>query len=407
MATADATDTGQLYWDPFDWKLHEDPHPVWRRMREEAPLYRNDKYDFWALTRFDDVLGVLLDWRTYSSSRGPSIETIRMSELNEFVAGSVICEDPPMHDLHRQLLIRAFTPRAVAQIEERVRGFAQELLDKRIGSGAFDFVDDYGGRVPGMVIAAMLGTPDSDVAEILHLSEEQISSGDDPSDTTHFEEITNQLGEYFMGHVKARRKNPTDDIMSALVTMEFTDEHGVTRKLTDLEACAYIQLLSAAGNDTTARFSGWAGATLAQFPAERAKLVENAGLIPNGVEEILRYEPPAMALARVVMKDVTWYDQVVPAGSVVMIVQASTGRDQRQFPNPDVVDVNRKIERHLSFGFGVHVCMGAPLARMQGRIIVEEMLKRFPEWDVEWDTTEIVHTGSNIRGYKKLPIVLP
>src|SRR5262245_2635209 len=138
MATTERTETSPVYWDPFDWKLHENPHPVWRRMREEAPLYRNDKYDFWALTRFDDVLNVLLAGQTYGSSRGPSIETIRMSEagdLNEFVAGTVICEDPPMHHLHRQLLIRAFTPRAVAQIEERVRGFAQQLLDRRIGSG--------------------------------------------------------------------------------------------------------------------------------------------------------------------------------------------------------------------------------------------------------------------------------
>jgi cytochrome P450 len=402
------TQAEELYWDPFDWKLHEDSHPVWRRMREEAPLYRNDQYDFWALTRFDDVLRVLVDWKTYSSHRGPVLETIMMGDsLNEYVKHSVICENPPVHDLHRQLLIRAFTPRAVKHIESRVREFAQKILDERVDPHGFDFVDDYGGRVPGMVIAAMLGTPDSDLNEIRHLAEEQISLSDGSTDKAHFDEVTNKLGEYFMGHVQARRKNPTEDIMSALVTMDFTDEHGETRKLTDLEACGYIQLLSAAGNDTTQRFTGWAGACLAQYPDQRAKLVANPGLIPNAVDEILRYESPSMALARVVMTDVIWYDQMVPEGSTMVIIQASTGRDQRQFENPDVLDVERKIDRHLSFGFGVHVCMGAPLARMQGRIVIEEMLKRFPEWEVEWDKTQIVHTGSNIRGYKRLPITIP
>src|SRR5262249_21656449 len=159
--------------------------------------------------------------------------------------------------------------------------------------------------------------------------------------------------------------------MSALVTMEFTDEQGTTRKLTDMEACQYIFILSAAGNETTARFIGWAGATLAQYPDQRAKLAARPELIPNGIEEILRYEPPSMALARVTTKDVTWYDQVVPEGSTVVMLTAATGRDQRQFPDPDpdTLDVERAIERHLSFGFGIHVCMGASLARLEARIV--------------------------------------
>jgi cytochrome P450 len=164
--------------------------------------------------------------------------------------------------------------------------------------------------------------------------------------------------------------------------------------------------LSSAGNDTTARHIGWSGATLALYPDQRAKLVAHPEFIPNAVDEILRYEPPSMCLARLVMRDVVWYDQVVPEGAVVVVINAATGRDQRQFPDPDpdTLDVERRIDRHLSFGFGVHVCLGASLARLEGRIAVEEMLKRFPEWDVEWDRTEIVHTGSAIRGYCRLPI---
>jgi cytochrome P450 len=396
-----------LYWDPFDWQLHANPHPVWRRMREEAPLYRNDKYDFWALTRFNDVLQVIVDHETYSSSQGPILEIIRTG-LDEY-SESLLSEDPPLHTVHRHLLSRAFTPRAVKSIEDRVRAFAQQILDERIGSGGFDFVDEYGARIPGMVIAAMLGTPDSDLDHIRRLSEAQIHMEEtDDIDRSDFFETSRQIYEYFMSHALARRKNPTDDIMSALVTLEFTDDHGVTRKLTDQEAVNYISLLSSAGNDTVARFTGWAGSTLALFPEQRAKLVADPGLIPNAVEEILRYEPPAMALARVATKDVTWYDEVIPEGSAIVIVTAATGRDQRQFPDPDpdTFDVERHIERHLSFGFGVHVCLGASLARLEARIVIEEMLKRFPEWDVKWDETEIVHTGSSIRGYSKLPITL-
>jgi cytochrome P450 len=395
-----------LYWDPFDYALHADSHPVWRRMREEAPLYRNDKLDFWALTRFHDVMDAIVDWRTYSSAQGDILEIIRAGQ-NEY-AQSMISEDPPVHDVHRHMLSRAFTPRAIRTIEDRVRVFAVQMLDERAGSGGFDFVRDYGARVPGMVIAAMLGTPDSDLDMIRELTDLQLSieEGQAFDDRSTFDEAARQLGEYFMEQALARRKHPTDDIMSALVTMEFTDEHGETRPLSDMEAVQYIHLLSAAGNETTARFTGWAGATLASYPDQRAKLVERPELVSNAVEEILRYEPPSMALARVVTKDVTWHGQDVPEGSVVVLVTAATGRDQRQFPDPDpdTLDVERQIERHLSFGFGVHVCLGASLARLEARIVIEEMLQRFPEWEVDWANADIVHTGSSVRGYSKLPI---
>ena len=395
-----------LSWDPFDYALHADSHPVWRRMREEAPLYRNDEYDFWALTRFQDVLDALVDHQTYSSDKGDILEVIRAG--NNEITDSMISEDPPLHTVHRKMLSRAFTPRAIKTIEDRVREFVRTVLDEQVGSGGFDFVDDFGARVPGMVIAAMLGTPDTDLDEIRRLTDAQITieEGVGYDDRTGFEEASAAMGAYFFEHVVARRRHPTDDIMSVLCTMEFEDEHGVRRRLDDIEAVRYIALLSAAGNETTARFTGWAGATLAQFPEQRAKLVARPDLIPNAVEEILRYEPPSMALARVAMRDVAWYGQVVPEGSPLVLITAATGRDQRQFPDPDVFDVERSMERHLSFGFGIHVCMGAALARLEARIVLEEMLARFPEWDVDWDNTDIVHTGSAVRGYSRLPITV-
>jgi cytochrome P450 len=233
-----------------------------------------------------------------------------------------------------------------------------------------------------------------------------ISPDQAPNDRTHNDEVARQLGEYCLAQARERRKHPTDDIMSALVTLEFVDEHGLTRKLTDMEAAAYIHLLAVAGNETSARFSGWAGSTLAEYPAQRAKLVERPDLVANAFEEILRYESTGLAIARVTTEDVRLHGQVVPEGGVVVLCMASTGRDRRQYPDPDpdTLDVERTVERQLAFGFGIHVCLGASLARMEGRIIIEEALKRFPEWDVDWENTAMVYTGSAVRGYSRLPI---
>jgi cytochrome P450 len=396
----------ELYWDPFDHALHWDSHPVWRRMREEAPLYRNDRHDFWALTRFGDVLDALVDTSTYSSAQGDIIELIRGGPIPEYMR-SMIFIDPPEHTILRQLVSRAFTPRRVAEIEIRTRELVRGVLDRYVGAGGFDYVEDFGARVPGMVIAALLGTPESELERIRHLTDESLAR-DEAGNMVH-DRGRELLGEYFAECLAERRARlgrgqPTDDMMSALAAAEITDLDGNRRTLTDDEAVSFIHLLSAAGNETVARFTGWAAATLAQFPAERAKLAARPDLIARGVEEILRYEPPSMSLARVATREVTWYGETLPAGSVVVLVTAATGRDPRKFADPDRLDVERTIDRHLSFGFGAHVCLGASLARLEGRVMLEETLARFPEWDVDWDAVDIVHTGSAVRGYARLPI---
>ncbi len=393
----------ELYWDPYDYDLHADPHPVWKRMREEAPLYRNDRYDFWALTRFQDVWDALGDWKTYSSAQGDILEIIRSGPLPEHMQ-SLIMQDPPRHTALRQTLNRAFTPRRIADLEAQVRMFVQKLLDGFVGSTGFDYVADFGAKIPGMVIATMLGTPDAALEQIRHLTDESLHLDEGEATQDRHYEIAAALREIHRVELEARKTSPQDDLMSALLAAEITEDGGTTRHLTDTEMLSFIGLLSAAGNETVAKFVGWAGATLARFPAERAKLVADPELITNAVEEILRFEPPAMALARVTQCDVTLYDEVVPKGSAVVVVTAATGRDRLVFDDPDRLDVERPVERHLSFGFGAHVCLGAWLARLQARIVLEETLLRFPEWDVDWDGCEIVHTGSSVRGYSKLPI---
>ncbi len=393
----------ELYWDPYDYDLHADPHPVWKRMREEAPLYRNDRYDFWALTRFQDVWDALGDWKTYSSAQGDILEIIRSGPLPEHMQ-SLIMQDPPRHTALRQTLNRAFTPRRIADLEAQVRTFVQKLLYGFVGSTGFDYVADFGAKIPGMVIATMLGTPDAALEQIRHLTDESLHLDEGEATQDRHYEIAGALREIHRVELEARKTSPQDDLMSALLAAEITEDGGTTRHLTDTEMLSFIGLLSAAGNETVAKFVGWAGATLARFPAERAKLVADPELITNAVEEILRFEPPAMALARVTHCDVTLYDEVVPKGSAVVVVTAATGRDRLVFDDPDRLDVERPVERHLSFGFGAHVCLGAWLARLQARIVLEETLLRFPEWDVDWDGCEIVHTGSSVRGYSKLPI---
>jgi cytochrome P450 len=393
----------ELYWDPFDHDLHWDPHPVWGRLREEAPLYRNERFDFWALTRFQDVLDVLVDTATYSSANGDIIEIVQAGPLPDLVK-SLLTTDPPDHTAMRHLVSRAFTPRRIAELEERVRTFAGRLLDAQVGAAEFDYVEEFGARLPGIVIAAMLGTPDSELERIRLATDAQLARTADEEGIDTYVEHFQRIYDYFTECVAERRREPRDDIMSDLLQAEYREPDGTTRRLTDAEAVSFVKLLSGAGNETVARFTGWACATLARHPDERRKLVEDPGLIPKAVEEILRYEPPAMSLARVVQRDVTWYDQVVPAGSTMVVVTAATGRDPRKFADPDRFDVERSIDRHLSFGFGAHVCLGAALARLEARIILEETLARFPEWDVDWDRCDIVHTGSAIRGYSKLPV---
>ena len=393
----------ELRWDPYDYDLHRDPHPVWRRMMDDAPLYRNEKFDFWAMTRFDDVLNGLVDWRTFSSAQGDQLEIIRGGPIPES-QNSIISNDAPYHTSLRRLLSRAFTPRSVSDLESVTRRFAQELLDEHSGSTSFDYVEDFGSRLPGMVIATMLGIPDGDREYIRRTTDEQLHREPGERDMQRHHRVAAELVSYYSAQLADRRTKPRDDMMSALLAAEITEDDGSSRKLTDAEAVAFIKLLSSAGNETTAKLIGWIGSSLAKFPGERAKLLKHPEFIPNAVEEILRYEPPALCLARVVQRDVVLHGEIVPEGGVMVFIQAATGRDPRQFVDPERLNVERKIERHLSFGFGPHVCLGAPLARLEARIALEETLARFSEWDVDWERCEVVHTGSAVRGYSKLPI---
>jgi cytochrome P450 len=396
----------QLYYDPYDFEIDADPHPVWRRMRDEAPLYRNDKHDFWALSRFDDVEAGLLDWRSYSSARGSVLEIIKAGV--KMPPGMFIFEDPPIHDVHRGILARAFTPRRMAAIEPQVRAFCARSLDPLVGSGGFDFIADLGSQMPMRVIGMLLGIPEADqeairdkIDESLRLEESEIPDAES-SRVVAIDTAAFGAG-HFPEYIAWRRKHPSDDLMTELLAALFVDHTGVERSLRDEELLSLIGLLAGAGNETTTRLIGWTGFLLGRFPDQRRLLAADRSLVPSAIEEILRFEAPSTVQARTVMRDVEHHGARVPEGSVLLLLNGSANRDERRFEHPDRLDVRRKIDHHLSFGYGVHFCLGAALARIEGRVALEEVLARWPDWQVDHDRAVMART-STVRGWEKLPV---
>ncbi|HXY93107.1 MAG TPA: cytochrome P450 [Acidimicrobiia bacterium] len=390
-----------IYWDPITPELRDDPYPLWRRMRNEAPVYYNDRLDFFALSRFHDVEAAHRDAETFSSNHGTTLETMSPDPVD---TGMIIWLDPPKHTMLRKLVSRAFTPRRVAMLEDRIRQVCAGLLDAQVGSGRFDYVQDFSAVLPPIVISSLLGVPEGQqqemrafVDDVFHI-EEGVGMANEVS-INALVSLSQRLGEHFA----ERRTNPRDDVFTDLVRAEITDENGDVRRLTDAELSDFGVLLFSAGSETVARHLGWAASVLDTFSDQRAELAEDFSLIPNAVEELLRFEPPSPVQARWTTRAVTVQDVSIPASSRVVLITGSAGRDERKYPNPDVLDIHRNVDLHMTFGYGIHFCLGAALARMEGRIGLEETLKRWPEWKVDRDNTVLLYT-STVRGPQELPI---
>jgi cytochrome P450 len=393
-----------LYYDPYDFEIDADPYPIWRRLREESPLYHNEKYDFFAVSRFDDCEKALVDWRTYSSARGTVLELLKANL--EMPPGSIIFEDPPNHDLHRGLLSRVFTPRRVNGLEPKIREYCATRLDPKVGSGGFDFIQDLGAYMPMRTIGMLLGIPEADQEALRARIDKglELESAEMPD---MLEQMANGMAqsEIFGDYVDWRMENPSDDLMTELLNAEFEDVDGERKKLTREEVLNFINLLSGAGNETTTRLIGWTGKTLAEHPDQLRKVAEDRDLVPKVTEEVLRYEAPSPVQARFVMHDVELHGQTVPQGSAMVVINGSGNRDDRHFDDGDAFDIERNIDHHLSFGYGIHFCLGAALARLEGRIALDEVLNRFPNgWDVDWDNAKQART-STVRGWQTLPAV--
>ena len=393
-----------IYWDPYDSEIDDNPHPIWKRMRTETPVYRNDRFDFWALSRFEDIEKASKDTATFSSTHGTVLEMMGPGMIG---SNQMIFMDPPEHTMYRSLVSRAFTPRRMALLDDYVRDVCAELLDGLAGRSEFDYVQEFATQVPSMVISRLVGVPESEREEqrenidtMFHIDPEQGMI----NDIAFMARI--RVHEYLMDLVHRHRETPDefgDDMIKVLLGAEVTGEDGERRSLNDDELVQFTLLLYVAGTETVMRLLGNAAVVLAQHPEQRAELVADPSLIPNAVEELLRYEAPSPVNGRWVLKDVELHGTKIPAGSKVLLLTGSAGRDADAFSDADAFDIHRDIKKHVTFGYGIHFCLGASLARTEGRIAIEETLKRLPNWEIVDGKTVRQHT-STVRGYSEVGI---
>ncbi|WP_046314944.1 cytochrome P450 [Mycobacterium sp. UM_Kg1] len=394
--------TTELRWDPFDRTLHAEPYSVWKRMRDDAPVYYNPEYDFYALSRFDDVMAASLDTESFSSEHGITLDMITDDPWGPPKA--MIMMDPPDHTYMRKMVNRTFFRSRIAQLEDHIRQLCRGYLDRYVGADGFDYVRDFSAKLPVMVISSLLGFPEEDHDDLREWSDAQIHRDEgNPERTAAGDAASANLFAYYRKQIELRRSVSQSDVVSDLMNSALVTPNAATRGLDDGELLVFIAMINVAGNETVARLLGWAALTLARNPDQRAKLVEDPGLIGGAVEELLRYDAPSPIQGRFTLRDVGYHGTVIPAGKKVALLTGSAGRDERQYDRPDVFDVTRTGIRHISFGHGAHFCLGAALARLEARVALEETLKRFPHWTVDEANVAFVHTNS-VRGPASVPI---
>jgi cytochrome P450 len=388
--------------NPFAWEFHEDPYPTYRWLRDHAPLYRNEAMNFWALSRFRDVMGAFVDWQTYSSVGGLVLEKLNPKHLE--LTPMMIFMDPPRHDRLRKLVSRAFTPRRIAALEGFVRTLAAKFLDPLVERGGGDFVADFSTPLPMDVIFTLLGVPEPDRRQLREWTD--ISLSRDPgTDAVPPRAIAAGLESlrYWFQLVQDLRRHPNDGLICGLFDVELETDEGGTTRLTDGEIIGFCSLLGAAGSETTTRLLGFAAVLFARHPEQYARILAAPDAVPGAVEEVLRWSSPAQYAVRTITRDVEWYGRTVPAGERILLLVGAANRDEREYPDPDRFDIGRGVPTQLGFGQGVHYCIGASLARLESRVALEEFAKRFPRYTVDLASCRRVHM-SNVHGYESIPI---
>jgi cytochrome P450 len=388
------------YWDPYNAEQRKVPYDTWRRLRDEAPVYHNEKYGFWALSRFADVLAASLDTETFSSARGITLDSIG----EPIPLPMMIMMDPPLHDAFRKVVNRSYTPRRIGALEQKIEQLCAGYLDPFVGGDGFDFVQDFGMRLPVMVISTLLGFPEEDHDQLREWSDIGLHREEGKEGLTpEAMEAQGLTFGYYHEQVQERRRDPRDDMITEMIQADMELPDGEIRKLDDLEVMGMMGLISNAGNETVARMLGWASLVLEEYPDARRQMADDPSLIPSGVEELLRYEAPSPIQGRYVTHDVEMHGTVIPEGAKMALLTGSAGRDERKYPNAHLYDIHRKIDRHVTFGYGAHFCLGAALARMEGKVALTEVLRRFPSWEVDRDAVTYVATNT-VRGPSSVPV---
>lgn len=385
-----------VLYDPYSYEIDLDPYPLYRRMRDEAPLYHNEELDFWALTRFQDNMDAFLDWQRFSSARSTVLEM-----MDSDIGGTmIIFMDPPTQTRYRNLVSKAFTPARIRELAPRIREIAVGHLTPLVGREGFDVIGEFTAKLPMDVISSMLGIPDADRDMVRGWSNDVLHR--DPGQALpppRGLEAMVQLGEYIEAQLDEREARPRDDMMTDLITAELPGGQRLTRQ----EIVSFINLLATAGNETVTKLLATACYWLWRFPDQREVLLADRTRIPGAVEETLRFDPPSHYQGRTLNDDVELHGRVMPKGAKVLLINGASGRDERKFPDPERFDVRREIDVHLGLGYGRHVCLGASLARMESRIALEEFLTRFPAYEVHEDQIVRMHS-SNVRGLAELPL---
>ena len=385
-----------LDFDPYSVVFFNDPYEVYRRLRDEAPAYRNDHYGFWALSRYDDVVTAHRDWKTFTSTQGITIDMLTdpdMGALLKQSTGSMIFMDPPDHDRMRALVSRVFTPKAVADLEPMIRGLVRKYLDPLDGD-EMDLVADFSGPFPVEVISVMLGVPEPDRQQIRHWTDEMLSrEPGNPKPTPQGMEAGLNLGIYIHGLAAEKRQRPADDMISRLCAVGLSDD----------EVAGFSLLLAGAGSETVTKLIGGGVVLFARNPEQWRKVIDDRALLVPAVEEILRYWAPSQYQGRCSTVETEWHGVTIPANEPVLLITGAANRDERAYPDPDRFDVERPLKLNVGFGHGIHACLGAALARLESRIAFDEIATRWPEYAVDESRCKRV-SMSNVAGYSSVPV---
>ena len=398
-----------IQYNPWTPEAKADPYPMYKQLREENPIQRSELLDGWVLTRYDDVVAVL---------KHPRFSADRRKGRNRFVeaamaaraemgpvanAQTMLSSDPPEHTRLRSLVSKAFTPKMVDGMRVHIQELVDGLLDEVHSSGRMDLIEDLAYPLPVIVIAEMLGVPPEERDTFKRWSDDLVANmglpGTVPDELVKRAQTSSiEMADYFHNRIEERRKEPREDLLSALVAAE---ERGEV--LSEEEVLATCILLLAAGNETTTNLIGNGMLALLRNPDQQQKLRDNPSLVETAVEEFLRYDGPVQATARIAETEIEVGGQKMEEGQLALCLIGAADRDPAQFPNPDELDIARQPNQHIAFGQGIHYCIGAPLARMEGQIVFETLLRRMP--NLRLDTEEPEWGGNFIlRGLKRLPI---
>jgi cytochrome P450 len=386
-----------LTYSPYAYEIHEDPYPVYARLRAEAPVYRNDELDFFALSRHADVLAAFRNVDAFSNSYGVSLDPSAFGpDAHKFM--SFLALDPPRHTRMRSLVGKGFTPSKVAQMEDEVRAIAVEHLDAALERGTFDFIADFAGKLPMDVISELVGVPGADRSEIRRLADLVVHREDGVLDVPQagLDAALSLVG-YYQGMVDERRRAPKDDLTSALAVAELDGE-----RLTDEEIVGFLFLMVVAGNETTTKLLGNAWYWAWHHPDQRSKPFADPDRVADWVEETLRFDTSSQMLLRMARTDLELHGVRIGKGDRVLLLVGSANRDETVFPDPDRYDLDRDTSKLVSFGSGRHFCMGAPLARLEARVALGELVTRVSDYDIDLAGVERVHSV-NVRGLAALP----